>query len=260
MVKPNSMLQLRPRLMGMVVMMGWMIWSSPVFAKIASPLEFRHLSIPILGLTMDTAQQPKGVVSYVVLHFQDRKDQEGLRLRFQKMPGKFSPLAQHAVKLAIERVAAAANLGINSWTVGFTFPYAGMTMYGDSLSAMVGLSVVALAKGHRPLYGRSITGTITEDGQIGPVGGVPQKILGAHQHLDRVLIPEEYNIGDGDWTTPFLMHVSPVSTMEGAYFGLTGQKLFSSQPPHNHCERRTCPEYESPSHSRKLSRTLQLIN
>ena len=202
-----------------------MLIAQPASAKVPSVSPFKLLSIPILGLTVDPSHRPTGVVSYVVLHFQDRGDQEGLRLRFQTLPGKFSPLAQHAVKLAIERVAAFANLGSNSWTVGLTFPYPGMTLYGNSLSAMVGLSVVALAKGESPIYGRSITGTITEDGRIGTVGGVPQKIYGAHQHLNRVFIPDENNITDGDWSIPFLMHVSPVNTVEKAYRGLTGHRL-----------------------------------
>jgi len=214
-------------LMGMAFVLMFGIMANPVSAKVAQTSHFNHLSIPILGITVGQSEPPIGVVSSVVLHFQERNDQEGLRLRFQKMPGKFSSLAQHAVKLAIERVAAAAHLGTNSWTVGFTFPYPGMTMYGDSLSAMVGLSVVALAKGQVPLDGRSITGTITEDGRIGTVGGVPQKVQGAYHHLNRVLIPEEHFIGDGDWTTPFLMQVSPVNTVEKAYLGLTGHQLSS---------------------------------
>ncbi len=203
-------------------------WVQPVVASVAFPSHFTHLSIPILGLTVNPPHRPAGVVSYVVLHFQDRGDQEGLRLRFDKAPGKFSPMAQQAVTLAIERVAAAAHLGTNSWTVGLTFPYPGMTIYGESLSAMVGLSVVALAKGETPIYGRSITGTITEDGRIGTVGGVPQKIQGAYQRLNRVLIPEEHNVGDSDWSIPFLMHVSPVNTVEKAYRELTGHQLDSS--------------------------------
>jgi len=161
---------------GLAFLIG--LWGQPIAASLASTSQFTHLSIPILGLTVDPSHRPTGVVSYVVLHFQDRADQEGLRLRFDKTPGKFSPMAQHAVTLAIERVAAAANLGTHSWTVGLTFPYPGMTIYGESLSAMVGLSVVALAKGETPIYGRSITGTITEDGRIGTVGGVPKKSRG----------------------------------------------------------------------------------
>jgi len=39
------------------------------------------------------------------------------------------------------------------------------------------------------------------------------------------LVPSEYDVRDGDWRTPFLMHVSPVGTVDEAYFGLTGHHL-----------------------------------
>ena len=196
----------------------------------AATSHWNHLALPILGLTMPQADGwPIRVVSDVIVHFQHRSDHEGLKLRFQKMPGKFSPLAQHAIQLAIARVEAAAKLSTGSWSVALTFPYPGMTMYGESLSAMVGLSVVALAKGETLITGRSITGTITEEGHIGAVGGIPQKVYAAyHHHLTRILIPEETDVGDSDWQIPFLMHVSPVNTVGKTYLGLTGHRLSSS--------------------------------
>ena len=229
MVLLKSRLRSVTSLLGIAAIVMGSVFVQPAAAKVATTPQFNHLSIPIVALTLNQSQRPIGVVRDVVLHFQKRYDQEGLRLRFERLPGKFSPLAQHAVKLAIERVAAAANMDTIDWTVSLTFPYPGMTMYGESLAAMVGLSVVALAKDETPISGRSITGTITEDGYIGKVGGVPEKIYGAHQqHLNRILIPEEHHIGDGDWPTPFLMHVSPVSTVEKAYLVLTGRRLSTS--------------------------------
>jgi Lon protease (S16) C-terminal proteolytic domain len=213
-------------LVGLTLVLGIGFRAGSVEANVSPTAQFKHLSIPILGMTINQDQRPVGIVTSVIVHFKERSDQEGLRIRFDKMPGKFSPLAQHAVTLAIERVAAAANLETLSWSVGLTFPYTGLTMYGESLSAMVGLSVVALAKGDQPISGRSITGTITEDGYIGKVGGVPQKIYAAYdQHLNRILIPEEHDVRDEDWQMPFLMHVSPVSTVDNAYLGLTGNRL-----------------------------------
>ncbi len=227
-MRQASKLQTLPCMIGVavVVLCGF---AQSAAARVAPTAHFKHLSIPILGLTVNRSHRPVGVVSYVVVHFRQRSDHDGLKLRFQRVPGKFSPLAQRAVEMAITRAATAANLDTDSWSVSLTFPYPGMTMYGKSLSAMVGLSVVALAKGDRLIYGRSLTGTITEDGHIGTVGGVPQKIYAAHlQHLNRVLIPEEHDVGDGDWPIPFLMHVSPVNTVEKAYLGLTGHRLSST--------------------------------
>ena len=95
---------------------------------------------------------------------------------------------------------------------------------------MVALSVVAMAKGEPLLEGRTLTGTITDQGHIGAVGGLQLKILAAyHQHFQRVFVPSVYDEREGDWRTPFLMHVSPVSTLEEAYRGLTGHQL-SARP------------------------------
>ncbi|MCA9500843.1 MAG: hypothetical protein KC588_16740, partial [Nitrospira sp.] len=81
------------------------------------------------------------------------------------------------------------------------------------------------------LEGRALTGTITERGSIGAVGGLQLKILAAYEnHFQRVLVPSEYDVRDGDWRTPFLMQVSPVGTVDEAYFGLTGHHLVASHP------------------------------
>ncbi len=201
--------------------------SRSVASEMAPPTEFRHQSIPVLGMTLDKARQPVGIVMYVMIHFQQRADHDGLKVHFRKVPGRFGPIARKAVATAIDRAAKSAELQDDSWTVVLTFPYSGLTMYGESLSAMVALSVVALAKNDAIVYGRTLTGTITEDGCIGKVPGVPYKVYAAHsERLDRVLIPEEHDPGDGEWRIPFLMHVSHVGTLEKAYQGLTGHSLF----------------------------------
>lgn len=198
-----------------------------VASESSTPEKIRHQSVPILGVTFIEAQQPVGIVMYVMIHFQQRSDHEGLKVHFQKIPGRFGPIARMSVATAIDRVAKAAHLQNDSWTVVLSFPYTGLTMYGDSLSAMVALSVIALAKGDTVQYGRTLTGTITEDGLIGKVTGIPFKVYAAYSaHLDRVLIPEEYHPLDGEWRIPFLMHVSHVGTIEQAYNGLTDHRLF----------------------------------
>ena len=201
--------------------------SSVVASEIAPPRQFLHQSIPVLGMTLDKTRQPAGIVTYVVIHFHERSDHGGLKVHFRKVPGRFGPIARKAVATAIDRVARSANLQDDSWTVVLTFPYSGLTLYGDSLSAMVALSVLALAKNEAIVYGRTLTGRITEDGHIGKVAGIPYKIYAAYsERLDRVLIPDEQHPGDGEWRTPFLMHVSHVGTLEKAYQGLTGRSLF----------------------------------
>lgn len=185
----------------------------------------------ILGTTLDSHYEPRGVVSALLVEFEKRQDDNGLTVTFQTTPGRFSPLAQIAVTDAIRRTAQLAGLRSDSWSVVLTVPYQGVTVYGASLSAMVGLSVIALAKGDSIPADRAITGTVTDKGEIGPVGGVPLKVDAAYEgHLSRVLVPEEQDIADSDWRTPFLMQVSPVRSVSDAYRALTDQPLRSDSP------------------------------
>jgi predicted ATP-dependent protease len=76
------------------------------------------------------------------------------------------------------------------------------------------------------------TGKITKDGHIGAVGGIPLKIQAAYaEHIQRVIVPEERFQEDNDWQTPFLMHISPVSTVWQAYRMLTGKTLPAKNSP-----------------------------
>lgn len=214
------------------------LWHRLVSVWIALPLSLmgmvteveahahREQIIPILGVTLGHGQEPTGMVTNLLLTFEERKDRGGLAVFFHSTPGRFSPLAQTAVQQAIYRTAKVAGLSTDTWTVVLSVPDPGLTVHGDSLSAMVGLSVVALAKGESIPPDRVITGTITPDGLIARVGSVPLKVDAASQaHIRRVLVPEEQDIGDCDWETPFLMQVSPVGSVGQAYWALTDHPL-----------------------------------
>ncbi|WP_447977725.1 S16 family serine protease [Candidatus Nitrospira bockiana] len=191
----------------------------------ASASILREQLIPILGVTIEE-KQVVGAVASVRISFEERRDRSGLAVQFQRGPGKFSHMAQTAVEQAIYRTARAAGLGTESWTIVLSVLDPGVTLYGESLSAMVGLSVVALAKGDLVLPDRTITGTVTPDGHIGPVGAVPLKVMAAEQaHIRRILVPEEHDPADGDWRTPFLLQISPVGSVNQAYFALTDHPL-----------------------------------
>ena len=184
----------------------------------------REQLVPILGVTLE--EVPVGTVASIVVSFEERQDSHGLAVSFMATPGRFSRMAQTAIEQAIYRAAQAADLSPNSWTVSLRVPYPGLTVYGESLSAMVALCVVALAKGQSIPPDRVITGTITPDGQIAPVGAVPLKVVAANEaHMRRVLVPQESDIADGDWTTPFLVQVSPVASVTEAYLALTDHQL-----------------------------------
>ena len=186
----------------------------------------REQLIPILCMTMDKDQG--GTVAYLVLSFEDRNDRGGLAVHFRAGSGRFSPMAQTSVEQAIRRVAQALQLSTDSWTVMLSLPYNGVTIYGNSLSAMVSLSVIALAEGKFIPSDRTITGTVTPDGHIGPVGSVGPKVSAAYEaHLRRVVVSEEHDPTDDQWETPFLMHVYPVGSVAKAYAALTEEAVLS---------------------------------
>jgi predicted S18 family serine protease len=172
------------------------------------------------------------VVAKLQMAFRKQVHQESLKVSFSSGPGKFSPLTQVAIQEGIKRVALAAGLDPRMWEVFLTVPYAGITIYGESLSAMVSLAVLAMANHDPILANRVMTGRITRDGQIGAVGGIPLKIQAAYaEHIGRVIIPEDRIQEDSDWQNPFLMHISPVKTMFQAYQMLTGRTLAIMEAP-----------------------------
>ena len=222
-----------PKLVLMTFLLVGML-CSPVYSEDVSNVSTPEShSIPILGVTFDQEWEPVGMVAEVLVRFERRDDNLGLRVQFDSSPGRFSPLAKDSVLQAIMHATKAGHLPTESWTVTLTLPYPGVTMYGESLSGMVALSVLALSRGDPLPPDRVMTGTIASDGHIGIVGGIPLKIQAAHENnLRRVLIPEEIDVADGDWQTPFLMEISPVGNVQKAYFALTGQSLDRSSTVH----------------------------
>jgi len=205
-------------ILGLLVSLS-LTFGSPLIEVYASINQKEQL-IPILGITMD--KKHAGTMAFLVLTFEDRQDQGGLAVHFRTTPGRFSPMAQTSVEQAIRRAAQSLHLSTDSWTVTLSVPYVGLTVYGDSLSAMVGLSVIALAQGKVVPSDRVITGTITPEGHIGRVGSVSLKVSAAHgTQLNRVIVPDEQDPTDRDWQTPFLMHVYPVESVFKAYNALT---------------------------------------
>jgi predicted S18 family serine protease len=184
----------------------------------------REQLIPILGVTMD--KRPIGTVATLVVSFEERDDQNGLSIHFKNSPGRFSPMAQTSIQQAIYRVARSVGVDPDSWTVILAVAEPGITIYGESLSAMVSISVLAMARGELIPADRVMTGAVSPDGRITPVGSVPLKVAAANEaHLRRVVIPDESDVADGDWHTPFLMQVSPVGSVRQAYQALTDHIL-----------------------------------
>jgi predicted S18 family serine protease len=188
--------------------------------------QWEQQTITFLGTTLNQKRQPIGIVAQLGISFRKQTGQEALNVAFSSGPGKFSPFTQVAIQSGIVAAARVAGLDPKTWNIFLKFPKPGVTIYGDSLTAMVSVVVLAMANENAILLNRVITGKMTRDGHIGAVGGIPLKIEAAYgEHIRRVVIPEDQFPEDNDWQTPFLMQVSPVGTVWQAYQILTGAKL-----------------------------------
>ncbi|MCX5721360.1 MAG: hypothetical protein NT179_04940 [Nitrospirae bacterium] len=177
----------------------------------------RQQLIPVLGVT--TGQNRIGTVVYVMVSFEERQDQTGLRLQFHTTPGRFSTLAQTSIEQAIRRSAQSLGTSTDSWAVELSVFYIGMTVDGNSLSAMVSLSVAAMAQGKTVPTGYVMTGTVTPDGGIGAVGFVPLKVQAAQAANLRRVVVSRLNAPAG--SPAGSIHVSPVQSVREALDALT---------------------------------------
>jgi len=201
---------------GCIALLLSIVWLT-VFVDVAraqgSP---REQYIPVLTVT--TGGKPTGTVIYIMVVFAMRDDVEGFAVHFITGPGRFSQKTQAATAQAITRAARALGLSTDSWSVGLSVLDPGVIIDGDSLSAMLGLTVGAMAKGESIPRNRVITGTVTSHGRIGPVGAVALKVTAAHQAgLHMVLVPATHS----KWKTPPRIQVLPVSSVSQAYQALT---------------------------------------
>ncbi|WP_342347614.1 S16 family serine protease [uncultured Nitrospira sp.] len=215
------------------LMLRVVTWAIPVvcfcfFPRLAEaePSFWHQQTVTFLGTTLNQNRQPIGIVGKLGIAFRKQEGQEVLNVSFSSGPGKFSPFTQVAIQSGIVAAARVAGLDPKTWNIFLKFPNPGVTIYGDSLTAMVSLVVLAMANDNAILLSRVMTGNVTRDGHIGAVGGIPLKIQAAYaEHIRRVIIPEERLPEDNDWQTPFLMQISPVNTVLQAYQILTGLTL-----------------------------------
>lgn len=178
--------------------------------------------IPVLSHTLES--HGSGTVAYLVATFDTRADSSGLVLQFKTFPGRFSRTAQASIEQAIRRTAQSLKLSTDSWTVVLSVPYPEITISGENLSGMVGLSVAGMATGRTLRPGLVMTGTITPEGRIGPVGSVPLRIPATGRaHLRRVIVAKEQAIAERDQATPDVIQVSPMSSVTQAFRELTAE-------------------------------------
>ncbi len=201
------------------LLLGVLLWS--VICHAPAGAATRTQLIPILSVTTDDI--PTGTVMYIRATFEARADHDGLSIHFHDSPGRFSPMARTSAERAIKRAAASLGMSTDSWSVELVVPYVGVTVSGDSLSAMVGVTISAMAQGRTISSGHVLTGTLHDDGAIGPVGAVPLKVQAARSaSLRRVLVPhQQAAIPFEGQPLPARTEVTPVRSVSEALDALT---------------------------------------
>ncbi|HSF68209.1 MAG TPA: S16 family serine protease [Nitrospiraceae bacterium] len=101
---------------------------------------------------------------------------------------------------------------------------------GPSAGAAMAVGFIALFKGDRIQRGIALTGTIEPEGQIGPVGGIPDKIRAAAREGYRTILVPRGQIHDARWNLNELgfqlnVTVKEVDTIDEAYLLMTGQRI-----------------------------------
>ena len=239
-----SLSSLKPsRLFGMIRTVAMLIVGAEMiftaehtFAKAnVKRVRWREQLIHILGTTQAGQSQQVGVVAEKSSSaWSNERTTMVLRSISEPGQGNFSDRTQRAIMLAIDRTAKAAHLNPDSWRH--------LSLFRSPRRHTLRRQPFSNGRTdrHRPgqrryrSIHRALTGTVTNDGHIGVVSGIPFKIDAAHhEHLQRILIPDEADATDPDWRTPFLMQVSPVASISEAYEALTDRPLVTDTSTHS---------------------------
>src|SRR5713101_1021332 len=101
---------------------------------------------------------------------------------------------------------------------------------GPSAGAAMAVGFIAMFKGEHIQRGIALTGTIEPEGQIGPVGSIPDKIRAAAREGYRIVLVPRGQIHDARWNLNELgfqlnVTVKEVDTIDEAYQLMTGQRI-----------------------------------
>lgn len=170
----------------------------------------------------------RGVFEVLLLRWDHRPSPSPMELQWQggnMRPGQTSLSSmvlafQYALAHTpqIDHVGTVSAMGI---------AYAATGTDGPSAGAVMTVGFTALLKGEHIRRGIALTGTITKDGTIGPVGGIPDKIRAASREGYRTVLIPQGQRDDPHWNLNRLalelnVEVAEVATVEEAYHLMTG--------------------------------------
>lgn len=132
-----------------------------------------------------------------------------------------------AFDYAVERTPAVQHTGVVS-VIGVTYRPTGSD--GPSAGASMAIGFIAMFKGDHVQRGTALTGTIEPDGQIGWVGGIPDKIRAAKREgYHTVLVPRgqlhtpQWNLNELSFQLNIT--VKEVDSIDEAYEVMTGSRI-----------------------------------
>ncbi|HQR15442.1 MAG TPA: hypothetical protein PKW52_10860 [Nitrospira sp.] len=132
-----------------------------------------------------------------------------------------------AFQYALEHTPTVDHTGTIS-VIGIAYTATGTD--GPSAGGVMTVGFAALLKGDQIRRGIAMTGTISKDGTIGPVGGIPDKIRAAAREGYRTILIPQGQRDDPHWNLPRLafelnVDIKEVSTVDEAYHLMTGGTL-----------------------------------
>jgi len=132
-----------------------------------------------------------------------------------------------AFDYAVERTPAVQHTGIVS-VIGVTYRPTGTD--GPSAGASMAIGFIAMFKGDHVQRGTALTGTIEPGGQIGWVGGIPDKIRAAKREGCHTVLVPRGQIHTAQWNLNELgfqlnIVVKEVDNIDEAYEIMTGSRI-----------------------------------
>ena len=205
-----------------------LLCASVLFAESRPATAESIVEIPVLAAIQ---ANDRGVFEILLLRWDRQPSPSPIALRWQGgniRPGQ-SNLSSMALafQYALDHTSSVDHTGTVS-AIGIAYTSTGSD--GPSAGAVMTVGFAALLKGDRIQRGIALTGTITKDGTIGPVGGIPDKIRAAAREGYRIILIPEGQRDDPRWNINRLawdlnVEVKEVSTIEAAYHLMTGSTL-----------------------------------
>ncbi len=189
-------------------------------ASVSPAADHRLISVPALSVGADHIG---GGVQYIILQLDRNSGRPGPLVQFNEIHlgggSAVGPGWKEGVRQAVRAAVRAVGIDGTDWLVTVKNRSYNAWTDGTSASSAVAVGLIALWRGESVRPDVALTGFVTEDGRIEPVGSVPAKIkVAARAGFSTVLVPRgQADEGGGDHGSGRGIAVIEVGTIEEAY-------------------------------------------